>query len=304
LLADRGRNAAFHEALRRTIVKGESTVADIGAGTGLLGMLAARLGAKRVDLYESAEIAAVARQLLRRNRVGHCRLIMAHSTDVARPARVDIVVSETLGNYPYEENIIETLGDARRRFLAPAGRIVPGSIEQFACPVVGDRFYRELSAWDEVGFGLDFTPAKAFTLNNIYVRTFEPRDLLEGGAAAASWDKVDFTRSNSTTRSGELAFTFDRPATVYGLALWWTAELVAGVGLSTSPLAQRSHWEQLYLPVLSPIAIAPRESLHVGLRSTTSFAAGTNVSWTLRVRTAAGRERLRQALDLAKGYLP
>ena len=52
LLADRVRNAAFHEALRRVIVKGKTTVADIGAGTGFLGFLAAKLGAKRVDFYE------------------------------------------------------------------------------------------------------------------------------------------------------------------------------------------------------------------------------------------------------------
>src|SRR4249920_3340150 len=73
LLADRVRNAAFHEALKRVIVKGETTVADIGAGTGFLGFLAARLGAKRVDMYEAAEIAAVARKLIRHNRLRQCR---------------------------------------------------------------------------------------------------------------------------------------------------------------------------------------------------------------------------------------
>ena len=53
----RVRNAAFHEALARVIRKGETTVADIGTGTGFLGFLAAKLGAKRVDMYETAEVA-------------------------------------------------------------------------------------------------------------------------------------------------------------------------------------------------------------------------------------------------------
>ena len=121
LLADRVRNAAFHEALRRVVVKGKTTVADIGAGTGFLGFLAAKLGAKRVDLYERADIAAVARKLLRHNRLTNCRIAEMHSTDVAAPDRVDVVVSETLGNYPFEENIVETLNDARARFLNPGG---------------------------------------------------------------------------------------------------------------------------------------------------------------------------------------
>src|SRR5215210_1250312 len=121
LLADRVRNAAFHAALRQAIVKGKSTVADIGAGTGFLGFLAAKLGARRVDLYETAEVAEVARRLLRHNRLANCRIAEIHSTDVTDPDRVDVVVSETLGNYPFEENLIDALNDARARFLAPGG---------------------------------------------------------------------------------------------------------------------------------------------------------------------------------------
>src|SRR6185503_8874708 len=150
LLADRVRNAAFHQALSRVITKGHTTVADIGAGTGFLGFLAAKLGAKRVDLYETADVAAVARKLLRHNRLPNCRVAEVHSTEVAEPERVDVVVCETLGNYPFEENIIATLNDARARYLKPGGVTIPRSVEQFAAPVVGERYWRELSIWDEV----------------------------------------------------------------------------------------------------------------------------------------------------------
>jgi SAM-dependent methyltransferase len=304
LLADRVRNAAFYAALRRVVVQGKSTVADIGSGTGFLGFLAAKLGAKRVDLYERAEIAAVARELGRHNRIRNCQLIPVHSTDVIDPERVDLVVTETLGNYPFEENIIATLNDARERFLTPGGIIIPARLEQFACPVIGARLYRELASWDDVGYGLDFAPAKRLTMNNIYVRWFEARDLLDGGAAAQSWDKVRFDRYNKTTRAGELAWPMDSAATVYGLALWWCADLIEGIRLSTSPLHPRSHWEQLYLPALDPMAIAAGETLRARLRSTTSYEHGTNVRWVLAVENTKGRERLRQSLDLEKGYLP
>ena len=304
LLADRVRNAAFHAALQRVIVPGETTVADIGAGTGFLGFLAAKLGAARVDLYETAEIAAVARKLLRHNRLPNVRIAEVHSTEVATPERVDVVVCETLGNYPFEENIIATLNDARARFLRPGGTLVPRSVEQFVVPVVGERYYRELARWDGVGYDLDFAPAKAMTLNNIYVRWFEAGELLEGGGAAKAWDKVAFDRRNKTTRTGDAAWRMQRPATVYGLALWWRAELVRGVDLATGPLDPRTHWEQLYLPALSPIDVVAGQTLSVRLRSTTSHERGTNVTWTIALADAAGREVARQALDLEKGYLP
>jgi SAM-dependent methyltransferase len=304
LLADRVRNAAFHAALAHVIVEGETTVADIGAGTGFQGFLAAKLGAKRVDLYEAAEVADVARKLLRHNRLPNCRIAQVHSTDVASPERVDVVVCETLGNYPFEENIIATLNDAHARFLRPGGVIIPKSVEQFVCPVTAERLYREIAAWDEVGYGIDFAPAKTMSLNNIYVRWLSPGDLLEGGAAACAWDKVTFDRRNKTTRAGEARWCAGRPVTIYGLALWWNAELAPRIALSTGPLAPRTHWEQLYLPALAPIEVQAGQTLRARLRSTTSHEKGTNVTWTLTLGDAAGREVLSQALDLEKGYLP
>jgi protein arginine N-methyltransferase 1 len=304
LLADKVRNAAFHAALARVIRKGETTVADIGTGTGFLGFLAAKLGAKRVDMYETAEVAEVARRLLRHNRLSNCRIAEVHSTDVVEPDRVDVVVSETLGNYPFEENLIATLNDAHARFLGAGGVIIPHVVEQYVCPVVSERFHRELMVWDEVGYGLDFAPARAMSLNNIYVRWFEAHDLLDGGKVAKVWDRVAFDRRNKTTRAGEASWRAARKTTLYGVALWWTAELVSGVRLATGPLSPRTHWEQLYLPALSPIAIGAGQTFSVRLRSTTSYEKGTNLTWALVVTDASGREVLRQSLDLEKGYLP
>jgi protein arginine N-methyltransferase 1 len=304
LLADRVRNAAFHAALARLIVKGETTVADIGAGTGFLGFLAAGLGAKRVDLYEVAGVAGVARRLLRHNRLRNCRLIEMHSTEVMEPDRVDVVACETLGNYALEENIVETLNDARKRFLKPGGVIVPAGVRQLVCPVVSERHFAELAAWDRVGYGLDFGPAKTMTLNNIYVRTFAAGDLLQDARAARVWDELSFQHPNKTTRTGEASWTLDRRTLVHGLALWWTAELADGIALSTGPLDPRTHWEQLYLPVLAPIAVEAGQTLAARVRSTTSYARGTNVAWSLTVRDAAGRQLSHQSLDLEKGFLP
>jgi SAM-dependent methyltransferase len=304
LLADRVRNQAFHDALKKLVVNGETTVADIGAGTGFLGFMAAKLGAKMVDFYERAEIVEVAAKLARHNKIRNVRFTPAHSTDIDPPDRADLIVSETLGNYAFEENIIETLNDARDRFLKPGGTIIPARIEQIVCPVVGRQLYDDLAIWDHVGFDLDFTPAKTMGLNNIYVRWFQPADLLDGGMAARVWDKVAFDKPAKTTRSGEQSWPITKPTTITGLGLWWSAELVEGVQLATGPLDPRTHWEQLYLPVLTPIDAVAGDTLHVRLRSTTSYEDGTNVIWTLRLVDAKGKEKIKQALDLNKGFIP
>jgi protein arginine N-methyltransferase 1 len=304
MLADRVRNAAFHRALQASVVPGKSIVCDIGCGTGLLGFMAARLGAKRVYLLETAEIVQVANLLAHHNEMTNIEIVPAHSTEVDPPERMDLVVSETLGNYPFEENIIETLADARKRYLKPDGRLIPAGVTQYVAPVVAPRFHAELSIWDGVGFGLDFEPAKIMGFNNIYVRTFQPADLLDAGRTAVAWDAVRFADGPKTGRSGTATFKLKEPATVSGLALWWSAELAEGIAISTAPDAPKTHWEQLYLPALEPIEIPVGGSLNVRLRSTTSYKKGTNVTWMLLAHDAKGTEITQQALDLDKGFVP
>lgn len=298
LIADRVRNQAFEKALRAVIKKGETTVADIGAGTGLLGLMAAKLGAREVFLYEAAEVSGVAAKILKANGARNCHLIPCHSTEMVDPPRVDVVVSETLGNYAFEEHMIETLADAKKRFLKPGGVIIPRALEQFVAPVVSDRIQVEFDAWE--GTGLDLSVARQMSLNNIYVRTLKPNELL----GAQVWDKIAFGTDARSARKGEVSWKLAEAATVYGFAVWWEAELVPGVTLSTAPGAPRTHWQQLYFPLLAPIAVKKGESVGVNLRSRTSADAGTHVAWIATHRDAKGRETTRQSLNLDKGYLP
>jgi len=304
LIADRVRNEAFWAALSKVIRKGETIVADIGAGTGLLAVMAARLGAREVYLYETAEIAGIAAEVIKKNKLRNCHLIPCHSTEMQNPAKVDLIVSETLGNYALEENIIATLDDARRRFLKPGGQIMPRTIRQFAAPVVATRLHKELSAWDEVGHGIDLSVAKSMSMNNVYVRAMRPGDLLEGMASARQWDEIDLNRDGRSNRKGEARWKIEKPATINGFAVWWTAGLVEGVEISTAPDARPTHWEQLYFPLASPIGARAGETVAVSLRSRSSEEAGTHLAWTAVHEDAKGRQLSRHSHDLDKGWIP
>jgi len=304
LIADTARNEAFFRALRSVIEPGKTIVADIGAGTGLLGVMASKLGAKEVFLFETAEVAGVAAQVLKANKAKGCHLIPCHSTEFGDRLAVDVIVSETLGNYALEENIIATLADARARFLKPGGTIIPSGIAQYVAPVVAPRIDTELRAWQRVGHGLDLSPAQTLTLNNAYVRWLKPSELLDEGASAARWDHIDLRRETRAKRKGQAEWRLARAATIYGFAVWWTAELAPDISLPTGPSSPRTHWEQLYFPVAEPIAAKARETVTIELRSSSSEDAGTHLAWTALHKTAQGAVIKRQAHDLDKGYLP
>lgn len=300
MLADRVRHDAFRAALKNAIEPGKSTVADIGAGTGVLAFFARELGAREVWLYDPGAALALAEAVAARNGIDGLHFVPARSLDVADPPRADVVVAEVLGNFAYEEGVLETLRDARR-FLAPRGTLIPRSIVQWAAPVTSDRFERDFRTWRNVGHGLDWSDAEHVTRNNMYVFAIEPRDL--DGAEPKTWDSLEFDSNIPSRNDGRAAWTFAADTTVYGFALWWECTLAPGVVLSTSPFAPRTHWDQIYLPVLEPLAARTGDEIALAIESETGGDdTGIDVRWTVEQRRGDA-VMARQSLDLRAGFI-
>lgn len=298
ILADRVRNELFERALASVIRKDETSVVDIGSGTGFLSFLAARLGAKDVLAIEhNPQLMALAQALAKKNRVARLGFINCNSADIYEMPPVDLVVSETLGNYALEENILEIMRDAKR-FLAPGGTLMPCAIEQYVAPVVNPAYHAELATWDHIGFGLDYSEARALGFNNLYVRRFRPDDLL---GEPVRWDHVNLlAKQFSSLRKGEVTFTAAFPVTVNGFANWWRAELVPGLWLETGPHDAPTHWEQIYFPVAEPVHAHEGDTIHLAITSDSRDGNGCTLKWT--VTHARGDKVLsKQKHDIAKG---
>ncbi|CBL44535.1 hypothetical protein HDN1F_09520 [gamma proteobacterium HdN1] len=297
ILTDDVRNKAFQNALSRVITKGRTTVLDIGSGTGFLSFLAARLGAKDVFMVEhNEELARLSDRLMRKNRIKNCTLFQCSSFDLFELPPVDVVVSETLGNFAYEENILEIMRDAQR-FLRPGGVMLPSSLEQWIAPVCSERFYNELCTWDEIGFDLDFSPAKAMSFNNLYVRRFGQADLV---AEFKRWDSVDLNSRYDSLRRGESHWIIKDQATWYGFASWWKAALDQKLALATGPLDPITHWEQLYMPLEAPIEVMPGDDVYLNILSDSRDGNGVTLRWQVS-HMRAGANLSRQTMDLRKG---
>ena len=135
LLADGARNQPFLKALKRTVTK-RSRVLDIGTGSGIWAIVAAKLGARRVTAIEgNIALVPIIRGHLKENGVeDKVELIAGKSWETELNDRYDIIISETIGNQGFEESIINTMIDARKRFLARGGVLIPEIVTLMAAP--------------------------------------------------------------------------------------------------------------------------------------------------------------------------
>lgn len=130
IVRDEMRNNAYAAALQRAVRPG-CRVLEIGAGSGLLAMMAARAGAARVVTCEvNPTIARLARDVVAANGlVDRVRVVNAHSSalDVERDlgGRADVLVSEIISNDGLGEGVIPSVEDAWQRLLAPDARVIP-----------------------------------------------------------------------------------------------------------------------------------------------------------------------------------
>ncbi|MEM0990688.1 MAG: 50S ribosomal protein L11 methyltransferase [Pseudomonadota bacterium] len=133
MVTDHNRNAAYKRAINNLVEPG-MTVLEIGAGSGLLAMMAARAGAVHVYTIEADPVmATVARQTVERNGFGdRITVIDGFSTKMevgdTLPRRADMLVHEVLSSDVLSEGVLVSVEHAKRELLTPDALLLPHGI--------------------------------------------------------------------------------------------------------------------------------------------------------------------------------
>ena len=115
----------------------DKIVLDIGAGTGILSIFAARAGAKHVYAIEFAEIAIFAQEIVRKNGLqDKITVIKGKMEEVELPVpQVDIIISEWMGYFLLYESMLDSVLWARDKYLVPGGKMLPGRAQVFVAAI-------------------------------------------------------------------------------------------------------------------------------------------------------------------------
>jgi SAM-dependent methyltransferase len=253
MLNDQPRTRRFMQAIAQ-VVRPDDVVVDLGTGTGILAMAAARAGARKVYAIEAGPVAKVAQKLFAANGLAdRIELVEGFSTDIDLPERADVLVTETFGNSPLSEEVLEIVVDARKRLLKPDARIVPGSVRVFGTPVTVPAEERSqylftpdrLQRWGE-WYGIDFTPLGSVDRNALLTHWLDTRQVAgwHPVAATAPLADIDLTSLDGAKISGSADVPVQKNGVLSGVAIHFDLQLSPSVTHTTDPrtAAPDNHW--------------------------------------------------------------
>ena len=281
---DARRNEVYQTALRG-VIGPDTVVLDLGAGTGVLGLIAARLGARRVYLVEPEDIIGVAEEIARANGLqDRVRCLRGRIEDVEIPERVDVVVSVMTGNFLVTEDLLPALFKTRDRFLKPGGLLLPSAATMEVVPVSAPAVHaREIAAWSTPQDGVDLSAARAYAANTVFYKSEGVRDA-RFLADPATLVAIDLTTAVEDHVHGEVDLNVTRGGLCHGWLGWFRMKL-GDRWLSTSPRETPMHWSQAFLPLDPPLP------LERGERATLTVDRPSRGDWTWQVKTRAGVQR-------------
>lgn len=288
MLADTARVAAFASAIKAR-VGDECSVIDVGTGSGILSLLAARAGAKHVYALEATPIIHDARAVASVNGLaGKISFVEGDASRFTSPAPVDLVMSEFIGMYLFEEwRHYEAFACVRNANLKPGGQVIPAKARLYLSLLDDSRLYVERGPgyWQRPVWGFDFRLVHERQLDRtrrIIVQAakhtlLEPVKIFE----------LNCLRDESRSFFFETTFekTFTHSATCHGFIGYLDLELAPGVMLDASPFSMDTSWHQSYFPI-EQIHIEAGDTALVEVKSVPDEFTGSPV---LNIRIALRR---------------
>ncbi|MCH2109737.1 MAG: 50S ribosomal protein L11 methyltransferase [Polyangiaceae bacterium] len=263
MLSDATRMKAYQQAIERVVQPGD-VVIDLGTGMGILALMAARAGARRVYAIEARDSIHIAQRVAAHNGYGGViAFLHGNSQATNLPERADVLISETLGSFGFDENTVEHVNDIRERLLKPDARLLPRRLKTWIVPVhsPGAATYQQF--WKNIA-GFDFSVAREQSAEVIGVAKVKVDEFI--GSPALLTD-IDLADGKSPQIGRLLHFIGERDEEVHGLAGWFEAELCDDLILSTHPQAPATHWQQAYLALTEPLPVRAGDKIEVMLKS-------------------------------------
>jgi len=240
------RNSMYHN---KHLFKGK-IVLDIGCGTGILSMFAAKAGASKVFGIDCSNIVDQAQEIVKANHMEDViSIIKGKVEEVELPdgiTKVDIIISEWMGYCLFYESMLETVLYARDKWLKPDGLLFPDRANLYVC-AIEDRQYKDdkINWWDEV-YGFNMSCIRKVAITEPLVDVVDPKQVVSNSCLLKEVDLYTVTK-DELAFSSPFSLQLRRNDYVHALVTFFTIEFTKchkRMGFSTSPDSPYTHWKQ------------------------------------------------------------
>jgi protein arginine N-methyltransferase 1 len=265
MITDRVRTDAYMQALRQAI-RPDSVVADIGAGTGILSLLACKFGARRVFAIEPDDVIEVARAIAAANGYAdRITFIQDKSTHVTLPEKANVIVSDLHGILPWCQLSVASIADARKRLLVPGGTLIPQREIVWCALVEAPDLYRGYATpWQENVYGLDMMAGARVGTNDFRKGRARPDQLLTPPQSCAV---LDYATIEDPNVHSEITWKMTRQGIAHGFCLWFDSTLAEGIGFSNAPSNPELIYGSAFFPLSVPTSLAVDDTVSITLQA-------------------------------------
>eukprot|EP01006_Ploeotia_vitrea_P003573 TRINITY_DN112856_c0_g1_i1.p1 TRINITY_DN112856_c0_g1~~TRINITY_DN112856_c0_g1_i1.p1 ORF type:complete len:679 (+),score=85.38 TRINITY_DN112856_c0_g1_i1:31-2067(+) len=260
MLHDDLRNKIYESSICNSLSKINGTVLDIGAGSGLLSLMATSGGAKNVVACEmDTEIATVADEIVTTNGHSSIAVVPAKSTDLETlpgEDKADVIVTELFDSTLLGEQVLPTLQHAIDTFARnPADpTVIPAAATVTACLVQSSTLQAMVGEHcDDVVAQIAFNQLPDATMLCDPFTAFQ-----------FNFSQPELEGDN------HLQITSTKPGTVHAVCYWWALHMNtddkedAENIISTAPDKPKTHWLQAAYFLRTPYKIQqPGETVEV-----------------------------------------
>lgn len=278
------RRLDLYRAAVESVVRPGDHIVDAGCGTGVLGLLCLQAGAAHVHAIDSTAAIEIAREALTRaGWASKVDFIRASSFQVILAARADVVICDHMGYFGFDYGLISLLADARRRFLKPTGKLIPGRLKLHIAGVESEKARQLAEAWQAPGIPPEFHWVRQHGVNTKHAVSLQPNELLTDSAELCC---IDLQVDNPDFFSWSTPLTVLRDGVLHGLGGWFESELAESVWMTNSPLSdERIHRPQAFLPLEDVLPVKAGQRLDVTVMAR---PADNVLAWTV-VDPVSGR---------------
>jgi len=268
MLKDEVRTSKYQRAIidNKHLFQGK-VVLDVGCGTGILCMFAAKAGAKQVIGVECAAIFYQAQKIIKDNGFDKViTLIKGKIEEVKLPVdKVDIIISEWMGYFLLYESMLDTVLVARDKWLRPGGLIFPDRASMWVC-AIEDQKYRDdkINFWDDV-YGFNMACIKELALLEPLVDVCDPEQIMSNAAKILDIDLYKVKKEDLDFET-KFQLTISRSDFCHALVAYFNVEFSKThnqVHFSTGPRSAYTHWKQTVFYLADPV-VANRGELLSG----------------------------------------